>query len=692
MEDYGLDKLSDEILLHIFKHLGYVDVLAIQNVCQKFQRLASDRHVGRKVYCDWWSSGTNQQLQSFLKHHSKSVEILNIHQCYWLKSDMLRNHLIQCSNLLEADLCGVQVSPKILANFLSRATRLKSLGWLDMCKDAAMASAFDSYFDEKSRKTLQQLKKLELVFGGGLEHQSLLPLCKDLETLQIDAIWTNKDAKSYFLKVKELEISGLRQLYISRIYTVLYRSLGCVNLVCGMARNGKLKGPLDVLVMVSGCSRLSPNSAKSLKPYLSSLHTFYCDMIHIESRLMNSKSTFQNKKYIKIKAAKIGAEDLSDIAECSPELEGLSLQRCESALSSNGVYDDSGLHAISEHCKGLTKLNLSGCDFSQIKGMSADNSKDLASIIGNMKGMISLSISPRMFLQPSSIRSAEISNQGVFTLTGLTKKTRVSLATESCTTADMDSGLLSDIVNGCPDLEEFELMSLVYLINSHPYYYYQYGLPNGPNDLKPDSNIRDDDLASISRWQKLCKLTLAWLPGIKHGRSLVTIATNCEQLTSLSLAAIGSSAFCVYSKALTEALPHCHNLKDMRLEQRDFNATAIFWSALTQCHKLQRLCLISPRGSIQFRGLEDLFLACKEFVVCYLKCNETATECKTVETRIRTRYSEKSPALSLAILPAIADDADFYQRIPKIHLEGFVLFQSRVMESPAPSIIHPVYH
>ncbi len=74
--------------------------------------------------------------------------------------------------------------------------------------------------------------------------------------------------------------------------------------------------------------------------------------------------------------------------------------------------------------------------------------------------------------------------------------------------------------------------------------------------------VRDFDLEVIGHLSSLKRLTLAGLPGLISGHSLVCIAEGCHQLQFMSLAYLGGPSF---SGALCKALPFCKKLRDLRL-------------------------------------------------------------------------------------------------------------------------------
>ncbi|KAL8175097.1 UNVERIFIED_CONTAM: F-box/LRR-repeat protein 18 [Gekko kuhli] len=80
-----------------------------------------------------------------------------------------------------------------------------------------------------------------------------------------------------------------------------------------------------------------------------------------------------------------------------------------------------------------------------------------------------------------------------------------------------------------------------------------------------------------------------------------------------------------------DMLKHCKCLRDLRLEQPYFNANAQFFQALSHCSSLQRLCIISRRGTLQPDAVVAFMTACLEVVMLHMFTGESLTVCKNLQ-------------------------------------------------------------
>ncbi|XP_077988178.1 F-box/LRR-repeat protein 18-like [Glandiceps talaboti] len=681
--EQSLECFSDEILLMIFSFLEPIDTLTLRGVNKRFQKLASDPTLGRIVSDSYRL--TSQQLKIFFKYHSKSINSFNIHQSYWFKSEVLTSGLPKCTELVEVDLCGSNITPKTLSNILSHTPKLTTLGWLDRCHSSTEAMTFHKHFDERSKNTLQQLRKLELVFGR-MEHLSLLPFCQDLRILKLDALYSatyqyvmyqntsgfqENNRTATFCTKQSLSVVYLQEIYLSEYYFNVCVNALCFRKLCEVDRNERLEAPLHVLVASSSSFRAE--IVERFAPYFSTVHTLG---ISFKPRTVSydeniASGVLSSKKFLHFcKGDQLNKDDLYNIAVSSPELEGLGMMECKHVLKSpQRTYDGSGLMAISENCEGLKQLNICTCFDDTIH--TVEESKNLAGIIASMKGLTSLSLPSCLFVYEAQGMSQSSSVQATAVPFGFKRK-RVGIQNTSLAPGDEDNGLLADIVNECIKMEEFELIDPTFRSLIFPASHID------TCQFRASENIRDLDLMSISRWKKLRKLTLVGLPNIVYGNSLVTIAMQCKQLTSLSLAFIGRGLH-VLSVSLSQALPHCFNLQDLRIEQSTFNMTRVFWTALSKCSKLQRLCIITRHDSLQKEGLLELFEACQQLVVCYIFCKVPIAFNTSLVKAIRNKYKAQRPALSVVIQQLPLEFREI--PIPQIHFEELVMFRSHVMTS-----------
>lgn len=74
-----------------------------------------------------------------------------------------------------------------------------------------------------------------------------------------------------------------------------------------------------------------------------------------------------------------------------------------------------------------------------------------------------------------------------------------------------------------------------------------------------------------------------------------------------------------------------------RLEQPYLNANASFFEALSCCSRLQRLCLISRRGTFDPSATETFMERCCHVIMCHMFMGGTLVACRTLEKALLDR-------------------------------------------------------
>lgn len=74
-----------------------------------------------------------------------------------------------------------------------------------------------------------------------------------------------------------------------------------------------------------------------------------------------------------------------------------------------------------------------------------------------------------------------------------------------------------------------------------------------------------------------------------------------------------------------------------RLEQPFLNANASFFEALSCCTRLQRLCLISRRGTFDPSAAESFVERCPHVIMCHMFMDNTLVACRTLERALLDR-------------------------------------------------------
>ncbi|XP_061626319.1 F-box/LRR-repeat protein 18 isoform X5 [Phyllopteryx taeniolatus] len=195
--------------------------------------------------------------------------------------------------------------------------------------------------------------------------------------------------------------------------------------------------------------------------------------------------------------------------------------------------------------------------------------------------------------------------------------------------------------------------------------------------------VGDAHLAALGGMTRLRRLTLAGLPGVLRGTGLAHLVTQCKDLQVLSLANIGTLKIMNYNAALLEALRHCSQLRELRLEQPYLNANSSFFDALSCCCSLQRFCLISRNGSFEAAAAELFMGRCSRVVMCHMFTGGTLVACRNLQKTLLDRFLPERPGLSAVIYPIQHEDLPSVIRdIPLTLLDSTTLFQSHVAQPP----------
>ncbi|XP_073698776.1 F-box/LRR-repeat protein 18-like [Garra rufa] len=124
-------------------------------------------------------------------------------------------------------------------------------------------------------------------------------------------------------------------------------------------------------------------------------------------------------------------------------------------------------------------------------------------------------------------------------------------------------------------------------------------------------------------------------------------------------------------------------MAELLLEQPYFNANTAFFEALSQCHQLQRLCLVSRHGTFQPTAVAAFMQSCADVIMCHMFMGGTLVACKTLQKSLLDSFSISRPALSVVIYPLLHEDlAHVIRGMPLCHLDEITLFKSRVTEEP----------
>ncbi|ODM98809.1 F-box/LRR-repeat protein 18, partial [Orchesella cincta] len=134
-----------------------------------------------------------------------------------------------------------------------------------------------------------------------------------------------------------------------------------------------------------------------------------------------------------------------------------------------------------------------------------------------------------------------------------------------------------------------------------------------------------------------------------------------------------------YITDLSEAVRHCPQLKDLRLQQNYMGSVTSLLHALQNCSNLQRILLWSSPNdtALDAEAVLSLFTKCKNLVVFYAVIEPTLKiVCKKLRKILTDKYKFERPPLSIFIETSLEDDR--IPTYPSVHLNQLVINSSQV--------------
>ncbi|KAI8483618.1 F-box and leucine-rich repeat protein 18 [Branchiostoma belcheri] len=689
----GMEKISDEIVLHILQFLPLDDILNVQRVSRRFSGICQDKTLWRSTELRSCYGLSDDLLKNVISHQALNILHLSLHGCYWLHSTALEV-LSRCVNLQTLDLSHCRVTTKCLSKILSATKELRCLAW-------DVEGGFrPSFLSQECKETLKKLKVLKQVYPFEV-HQDLfgvLTFCPALERIYLlgnvqlsnVACWTynpleEDQAAVSASNLKELVCYGFEN---SEVASSVF------NLLTGSMKQGDPQPTLH-----SYCISGGPfvTYEKAVGSYAQAFEPFKTDLLQLDLSSgregICSISDLQKTKNLQFLRLSynfcLHSYDLITVSTVCQNLRVLNLMGCRYCFSCSERFDWdlSGLEAVAENCPHLHSLNLSGAHHCNSFGCpNVFPSDGLADTIAKMKGLVSLSL-PACSVGTSK-KSKKSRIDPLYPGNGPRPQTSSS-RTSHYSRADPQVLNLWKIVHGCPLVEEFELLGVGFHSQLvHKALHLKLERDKGGffiyrpcDDVK--SRMKDADLSCICEWRKLRKLTLGGLPGVITGEFLQTLPEKCPALRHLSLANLGPTGQCIYSNNLLSALTRMPHLQDFRFEQPNFNIAWSFLEALYNCRDLRRLCVVARNGEIDPHLTLKLFEECKRLVVCQLFTMGQVLASHRLQQVIKQRYQSDRPALHVAIQHLLMEDSrSLSQLIPMVHLEEFTMYKSRVGEQP----------
>ncbi|XP_046865075.1 S-phase kinase-associated protein 2-like [Xenia sp. Carnegie-2017] len=222
------NKLSDEVILAVFKSLDKVNLFVCSRVCKRWQRLAYDESLWQSLNLSEFTVDENVLKQLF----NRGVVVMRL---AWLKVLPLTDVIEDLSNdsavyrVQYLDVTSSSISEKILHQVLKSCKNLKKLS-LEAC------SISDRILRAISRCHHLSVLNLSMCqYVGKVGLRSLAIGCSRVMT-ELNLAWTNLTPESIDVVVKsfpllrKLNLSGCRETLCDEAVSVLLST--CPNLSC----------------------------------------------------------------------------------------------------------------------------------------------------------------------------------------------------------------------------------------------------------------------------------------------------------------------------------------------------------------------------------------------------------------------------------------------------------------------------
>ncbi|XP_045141930.1 F-box/LRR-repeat protein 18 isoform X2 [Echinops telfairi] len=636
---------SDEILLHILSHVPSTDlVLSVRRTCRKLATLCLDKSLIHTVLLQKDYQASEDKVKQLVKVIGREIQQLNMAGCYWLSGTTVEQ-VARCRSLVKVNLSGCHLTSLRLSKVLSALQHLRSLA-IDV------SPGFDAtQLSSECKATLSRVRELrQTLFTPSY---GVVPCCTSLEKLLLYFEILDRTREGAILSgqlmVGQSNVPHYQHLRV--FYARLapgYINQEVVRLYLAVLSDRTPENLHAFLISVPG-SFAESGATKNL---LDSMARSAClDALQLPKSWLNGSALlqhlrFSNPLYFSFSRCALsgshlvqrvinGGRDLRSLAS-------LNLSGCVHCLSPDALFRkaeddiDSGiLETLVGACCNLRHLNLSAAHHHSAEGLG----RHLCQLLARLRHLRSLALpvcavadsAPQADRAPAPPAMHAVQR-------GFGKKVRLGVSSGPFTGQSVPppTSVFWTLLRSVPFLERLEL------IGSN----FSSAMPrNEPairNSLPPCSraqSVGDAEVAAIGQLAFLRHLTLAQLPSILTGSGLLTIGLQCQQLQSLSLANLGMMGKVVYMPALLDMLRHCRRLRDLRLEQPYFSANSQFFQALSQCSRLQRLCLVSRSGTLQPDALLAFMGRCLHVIMCHMFTGESLTACKSLQQTLLRRQS-----------------------------------------------------
>uniref|UniRef100_A0A8C3YPT9 F-box and leucine rich repeat protein 18 n=1 Tax=Catagonus wagneri TaxID=51154 RepID=A0A8C3YPT9_9CETA len=680
---------SDEILLHILSHVPSTDlVLNVRRSCRRLAALCLDRSLTHTVLLQQDYEASEDKVKQLVREIGREVQQLSMAGCYWLSGATVE-HVARCRGLVKVNLAGCHLTSLRLSKMLSALQHLRSLA-IDV------SPGFDaSQLSSECKATLSRVRELKQTLYT--PSYGVVPCCTSLEKLLLYFEILDRTREGTVLSgqlmVGQSNVPHYQNLRV--FYARLapgYINQEVVRLYLAVLSDRTPENLHAFLISVPG-SFAESGATKNLLESMA--RNVALDALQLPKSWLNGAALLQHMKFSRpfyfsfSRCALSGGHLIQRVLNSGRDLRSLAslnLSGCAHCLAPDSLLRkaeddiDSGiLETLVAACCNLRHLNLSAAHHHSPEGPG----RHLCQLLARLRHLRSLSLPVCAVADAAPQADRAPAPPALHAVPcGFGKKVRVGVQTCPLPgqAGPQPASVFWSLLKSVPFLERLELIGSSFssaMPRNEP------AIRSSPPPCSRAQRVGDSEVAAIGQLAFLRHLTLAQLPSVLTGSGLVSIGLQCQQLQSLSLANLGMLGRAVYTSALSDMLPHCKRLKDLRLEQPYFSANAQFFQALSQCPALQRLCLVSRSGTLQPEAVLAFMARCLHVVVCHLFTGESLSTCRSLQQSLLRSFQAERPALNVVIFPLLHEGlTDVIRDVPMVHLDEVTLFKSRVAEEP----------
>ncbi|KAK3876139.1 hypothetical protein Pcinc_019048 [Petrolisthes cinctipes] len=632
--EVNISYLPDEILLLIFSILPSVDLLAVARVCKRFNDIASDGRVVRDIDLRKAYHYKTDDLREFFRPRCLTITHLNANHMYWIKFPALVEKL---KNVQSLHMLGSSLTFKQLLSILKSCQKVEhlSITWPDDVKTNSFALV---------QTTAVRLRSLAvLVSQYPISLLTLLQYTTSLTSLTI----TNHHAPNLFAipssvtsPVKDLCLPNLTDLIVDHVggsfsYRVLGRLVERVVEAAGSTAEWCTFW-INTSIRIHMSSPLTTVVPKCKRLFLL-VNTGVYEELKQAGQLPQLHHLFIDG-------------ETPQIHSLSPLLRSCSNLR---SLHMHGLNITLDLRQVCEASPYLQRLSVCcqpqlGPVFTKAVSCLTHLTHLTVPVCALIGVLDEVKVEGR---EERSMREPFLKKQRV----GVSSRENAHLATFNL------------VLDNCPHLVVLEI-----------------GF-SGRLSCSP-KRVWWECLENIQKLTSLTHLTLDGVP-ITSGAFLIQIAKGCQRLEFLRLRHLGPSGNCTYLSHLAQALPHCYNLRHLRVEQNYLAPSTGLWTGLQSCQFLERLLVLSQSDGreLDLVGLDALISSLPHLVFVFVGGSHTPkSKCAAITKKYK--HSNRA-ALVVLVRPGLWDvfeDSNTETRlIPPVHFNEMVTFRSWAFTSYA---------